>query len=265
MTKDPENVLARIMRERRQDAVRNRRRLSLKRLLLEAEGRTHHSLVSRLAGARGRGVVAEVKKASPSAGLLRTEYDPAALARGYVEAGAVGISVLTEPRHFLGAGEHLRAVRAAVDVPILRKDFTSDVYQLAEAAAWGADVILLIVAGLEASQCTILYQESIELGLEAIVEVHTREELDVALSCEGAIIGVNSRDLRTLTTDLAVAYDLVKAIPAERRRIAESGIRTPRDIKALGQAGYDGFLIGESLLRQPSPGAALADLLREDG
>jgi indole-3-glycerol phosphate synthase len=255
------DVLTRIMRERRQDVAEARRRVPLKELLWEAEKRTHHSLVGRLAGGEGCRVVAEVKKASPSAGLLRTGFDPAALAREYVRAGAVGISVLTEPRHFLGSEEDLRAVRSAVEVPILRKDFISEPYQLAEAAAWGADVILLIVAGLDPALCVTLHRESVELGLEALVEVHTREELAVALECEGALIGVNSRNLKTLTTDLGVARDLAGEIPEDRWCIAESGIRTADDLKRLSGAGYDGFLIGESLLRQPSPGEALMTLI----
>lgn len=255
------DVLARIMRERKQDVAPARRRLPLKGLLWEAEGSVHHSLVDRLVPGGGCCVVAEIKKASPSAGLLRAEFDPVALAREYVQAGAVGISVLTEPRYFLGSEADLRAVRAEVDLPILRKDFISDSYQLAEARAWGADVILLIAAGLAPARCIMLYRESVELGLEAIVEVHTREELAVALQCEGAIIGVNSRNLKTLTTDLSVAYDLVESIPEGRLCLAESGIKTGPDLKRLNAAGYDGFLIGESLLRQRSPGEALKALL----
>ncbi|MEI6150671.1 MAG: indole-3-glycerol phosphate synthase TrpC [bacterium] len=255
------NVLAQIMRERKRDVAEARRGVPLKALLWEAEKRRHHSLVDRLRAGQGCCVVAEVKKASPSAGLLRAGFDPAELARGYAQAGAAGISVLTEPLHFLGSEADLRAVRAEVDLPILRKDFMSDPYQLAEAAAWGADVILLIVAGLDPSVCLTLHRESVELGLEAIVEVHTREELDVALQCEGAIIGVNSRNLKTLKTDLAVARDLIEKIPEGRLCMAESGIRTGDDVRLLRAAGYDGFLIGESLLRQPDPGEALRSLM----
>jgi indole-3-glycerol phosphate synthase len=250
------------MRERKRDVAEARRGVPLKALLWEAEKRRHHSLVDRLRAGQGCCVVAEVKKASPSAGLLRAGFDPAELARGYAQAGAAGISVLTEPLHFLGSEADLRAVRAEVDLPILRKDFMSDPYQLAEAAAWGADVVLLIVAGLERGRCEYLYRESVVLGLEVIVEVHTREELDVALACEGAIVGVNSRNLKTLKTDLAIAHELVAAIPEDRVCIAESGIKTSGDLSALQAAGYDGFLIGESLLRERSPGGALGRLRR---
>jgi indole-3-glycerol phosphate synthase len=254
------NVLAQIMRERRRDVARERRRVSLKTLLWEAEKRPRHSLAARLAAPSGPRVVAEVKKASPSAGLLRPEYDPAALAREYAAAGAVGISVLTEPRHFLGSEDDLRRVRAAVALPILRKDFVCDPYQLAEAAAWGADVVLLIAAALDPALCRTLHLASRELGLETIIEVHNLDELAVAVACEGAIIGVNSRNLKTLKTNLAVAHALAAAMPEGRLCMAESGIRTPEDIRTLSAAGYDGFLVGESLLRQPSPGEALRAL-----
>lgn len=254
------NTLKRILHERKTDVAAARQKVPLRSLLWAAERRTHHSLADRLTRGAVPRVIAEVKKASPSAGLLRASYDPAALATDYERAGAVGVSVLTEPRHFMGSESDLRAVRAAVPLPILRKDFICDPYQLAEAAAWGADAVLLIVAGLDPALCRVLYRESVELGLDVIVEVHTREELDTALACEGAIIGVNSRDLKTLRTDLAVARDLGAAIPEERLCIAESGIRNAGDLRDLGERGYDGFLVGESLLRQESPGDALRAL-----
>jgi len=205
-------------------------------------------------------IIAEVKKASPSAGLLRTSFDPAALAQAYVSGGAVAISVLTERNYFQGSQADLKAVRRCVTVPVLRKDFMVDSYQLIEAAAWGADVVLLIAAALTQGQCALLYKESRELGLEAIVEVHTAEELKVALACNEAIIGVNNRNLKTLTTDLSVSYDLAKRIPKDRICITESGIKTREDILGLQDVGYKGFLIGESLLRETSPGKALKAL-----
>jgi indole-3-glycerol phosphate synthase len=201
-----------------------------------------------------------VKKASPSAGLLRPSFDPAALAQAYVSGGAVAISVLTEPKYFQGSQADLKAVRRSVKIPVLRKDFTVDVYQVLEAAAWGADVVLLIVAALAPDQCEILYKESRELGLDVIVEVHSESELKVALACDEAIIGVNSRNLKTLKTDLTVAYELARRMPADRLCIAESGIKTREDILGLQEAGYKGFLIGESLLRETSPGKALKAL-----
>lgn len=256
------NILDQIMGERRAAAAQARVRVPEKALAAAAAGRVHHRLKARLDGGGGRTcIVAEMKKASPSAGLLRPDYDPAALARAYTAAGAAGLSVLTEPLHFLGAEAHLRAARAATDLPILRKDFMGDVYQVAEAAAWGADVILLIAAALPDGLMRTLYERALEFGLEVLAEVHTREELMRVLPLEEAIIGVNSRNLKTLRTDLATAHALAAEIPAGRLSIAESGISSRTEIEALEAAGYDGFLIGESLLRHGDPGAGLAALL----
>jgi len=259
---ETETILSRIMQERKKDVAAAKRKVSLNELLGEAEKRTtYFSLRQSLQKSPGPRIIAEVKKASPSAGELRPSYNPLAIAQAYASAGAAGISVLTEPHHFLGSPGDLRAVRKVVNVPVLRKDFICDTYQLAEAAAWGADVVLLIVAALDPEQCQMYHQAALELNLETIVEVHTGEELKVALSCEGAIIGVNNRNLKTLVTDLAVAHDLAKAIPDNRLCIAESGIRTAEDVKGLMGAGYDGFLIGESFLRENFPGKALKDLI----
>lgn len=257
-----DDILKRIMQERRKAVSAAKREISQDELLWEAEKRPQRfSLGAALRNRVTPAVIAETKKASPSAGPLRSVYNPAAIAQGYAAAGAVGISVLTEPRHFLGSAGDLRAVRKAVELPVLRKDFICDTYQLAEAAAWGADVVLLIVAALQPDHCQLLYREARALDLEVLVEIHTVEELACALACEEAIIGVNSRNLKTLVTDLAVAYDLVTSIPDDRLCIAESGIRSSADISGLQSAGFDGFLIGESLLREPNPGKALKALV----
>lgn len=261
LEKSQEDVLVRIIRDRRKDIAAAKRSVAVNELYCLIEQRVdYHSLSAALRNSPAPRIIAEVKKASPSAGQLRTSFDPAALAQAYVSGGATAISVLTEPNYFMGSQADLKAVRRCVNVPVLRKDFMVDVYQLMEAAAWGADVILLIVAALTPGQLKLLYNESVELGLEAIVEVHTAEELKVALTCEEAIIGVNSRNLKTLKTDLAVAHDLAKRIPKDRLGIAESGIKTREDILSLQEAGYQGFLIGESLLRETFPGKALKAL-----
>lgn len=259
------NILDRITAERRSDAERAERRVPLASLERLAGRRCHQSLMAALRAAPAPRIIAEVKKASPSAGLLRRLYRPGAIARQYQAAGAIGISVLTEPRHFLGSPAHLRAVRAAVPLPILRKDFISRPYQVAEAAAWGADVILIIAAALDRAAVHDLFHAAAALGLEAIIEVHTEAELELALQCPDGIIGVNSRDLKTLRTDLAVALGLARRIPDSRLAIAESGIRTGDDIARLQDAGYAGFLIGESLLRSGRPGDQLADLRQAAG
>ena len=248
------------MAERRADVAEAKRRVPVAALEREAAARRHHSLSDRLRRAPAPRIIAEVKKASPSAGLLQAFYDPAAVAAEYEACGAIAISVLTEPRHFLGSEADLRQVRQAVGLPILRKDFLCDPYQVCEAAAWGADVVLLIAAALDAAGIRDLHQAAVALGLDVIVEIHAADELDAALACEGAVIGVNSRNLKTLTTDLAIARGLAAAIPAGRLRIAESGIRRREEIVELQELGYDGFLIGESLLRGEQPGRALRRL-----
>lgn len=252
--------------ERQNDARQASRRLPLARLKQIISGLpASRSLQKRLAqaGANERlpGIIAEVKKASPSAGLLRDPYNPAAIAKEYEQAGAIGISVLTEPRYFLGRDEDLQQVRRAVSAPLLRKDFISEPYQVFETRALGADVILLIAAGLEDHLLKELYNIALTIGLDVIAEVHTRVELDRVLPLDQAILGVNSRDLNTLKTDLAVARDLAPLIPPGRLAIAESGIRTRRDVADLQARGYRGFLIGETLMKSGNVPATLRDLM----
>lgn len=256
------NVLESIMSERRADAENARLRVPVEKLRELAAKRTHHSLVDALRQGKTTRVIAEIKKASPSAGLLQREYYPADIAAAYKAAGAAGISVLTEPRHFLGSDGDLKAVRRAVGIPVLRKDFVSDPYQVVEAAAFGADVVLLIVAALKENELRSLYEEAISLGLDVLVESHTAAELEQALALEKAIIGVNSRNLKTLKTDLAVARELAAMIPRDRVAVAESGIKTRTDIESLKSHGYRGFLIGETLMLAKDPAEALKELIR---
>lgn len=218
------------------------------------------------AGALRRGdsprIIAECKRRSPSRGILRQAYDPAGHARAYAAAGAAAVSVLTEPTFFDGSPAHLAAVRASVDLPLLRKDFIVTRYQIVEAAALGADATLLIAGALTDSELRALIAEGRSRGLASLVEVHDRRELDRALEAGATIVGVNSRDLRTLAVDPAVHDALVTAIPREVTAVAESGIRTAGDIARLDRAGYHAFLVGERLIGEPDPGAALATLRR---
>ncbi len=211
-------------------------------------------------GGAGYRVIAECKRRSPSKGILREQYDPAAHARAYEAAGAVAISVLTEPTFFDGDPEHLRQVRAAVSLPVLRKDFIVSEYQLHEAVALGADAVLLIVGALDARELSVLMAAASGLGLAALVEVHDRGELTRAIDAGARVIGVNSRNLRTLTVDLSVLDDLAAQIPAGVIGVAESGIRTTDDLARLTAAGYDAFLVGERLIARPDPGEALREL-----
>ena len=207
-------------------------------------------------------VIAECKRRSPSRGVLREDYQPAAIASAYERGGAAAISVLTEPAFFDGALDHLEAVREAVGIPILRKDFIVSRYQLAEARAGGADAALLIVAALDDATLRRLVASATEFGLAALVEVHDAAELSRALVAGARIIGVNNRNLRTLEVDIDASLSLIGSIPEDVIAIAESGIKTSDDLRDLRQAGYDGFLVGESLVTRSDPGGALTLLLR---
>ncbi len=205
-------------------------------------------------------VIAECKRRSPSKGILRQDYDAAAHARAYASAGAAAISVLTEPTFFDGSLEHLREVRAAVDIPVLRKDFVIREYQLLEAAALGADAALLIVGALAQADLVGLLDAAARLHLAALVEVHDRQELRRAVDAGARVVGVNSRNLRTLTVHPEVLEAIAEEMPADVIAVAESGIRTADDITRLSRAGYHAFLVGERLIAQPDPGAALREL-----
>jgi indole-3-glycerol phosphate synthase len=208
----------------------------------------------------GPRVIAECKRRSPSRGILRREYDPVAIATAYEQNGAAAISVLTEPTFFDGSLEHLHAVCARVRVPVLRKEFVIDPYQLLEARTAGAAAVLLIVSALDDRQLGTLYAEARALGLDVLVEVHDETELDRALAHGATIIGVNNRNLRTLHVDLEASRRLGARFPAHVLAVAESGLRHPSDFEALSAMGYGAFLVGERLVTEPDPGLALATL-----
>ena len=206
-------------------------------------------------------VIAECKRRSPSRGVLRAEYDPVAIATGYEKSGAAAISVLTEPTFFDGALEHLQAVRDAVSIPILRKDFIVSDYQLFEARAAGADAVLLIVAALAPDALRALHACAVTLGLDVLVEVHSPEELTVAVDAGAGIIGVNNRNLRTLAVDVVASEEIIGRMPPGTVAVSESGLKTPADLVRLRQLGYDAFLIGERFMTEADPGAELHALL----
>jgi indole-3-glycerol phosphate synthase len=206
-------------------------------------------------------VIAEVKRASPSKGALAAIADPAALAMDYEAGGARVISVLTEPRRFGGSLDDLAAVREAVQVPVLRKDFIVSSYQLWEARAYGADVVLLIVAALEQNALVSLVERAMSIDLVPLVEVHTEEELDRALEAGARVLGINARNLATLEVDRGVFGQLAPRVPEGIIKIAESGIRGPHDLLAYAAAGADAVLVGESLVTGKDPRSAVADLV----
>jgi indole-3-glycerol phosphate synthase len=206
-------------------------------------------------------IIAELKKASPSAGLIRKDFDPVALAKGFEGAGAAALSVLTEEEFFQGDLKYMRDARAAVGLPVLRKDFMVDPWQVWEARATDADSFLLIVAALGDSLLVELLALGRELGMEPLVEVHSREELTRALSAGARIIGVNNRDLKTLEVRLEISAELIQSIPDECIAVCESGLRAHADLVRLRAAGFDAFLIGEHLMAQPDPAAGLRAIL----
>lgn len=210
---------------------------------------------------RGMGLIAEVKKASPSKGLIRPDFDPVGIAKAYEAAGTDCISVLTDAEYFQGSNDYLREVKAAVGVPILRKDFTIDFRQIYEARAIGADAILLIAAILTQAQMREFLTLARELGLDALVEVHDREELERALELDVQLVGINNRNLKTFVTDLKTTEELIGFIPPDKTVVSESGISAPQEIAYLSSLGAKAVLVGEHFMRQPSVEQAVYDLM----
>ena len=203
-------------------------------------------------------VIAEIKKASPSKGVIRADFNPAEIAQSYAIGGAACLSVLTDVEYFQGSAEYLRQARAACKLPVLRKDFMIDPYQIFEARAMGADCVLLIVAALELKQMQALELLANELGMAVLVEVHDADELELALQLDTPLIGINNRNLRTFEVSLQTTLDLLKVLPEDRFVVTESGIFTPEDVKLMRDNDVQAFLVGEAFMRQPDPGAELA-------
>jgi indole-3-glycerol phosphate synthase len=262
------DVLARIIAGKRKEVARAQEAVPLRVVERQArETSTPRGFIAALerSVAAGRyGLIAEIKKASPSAGLIRADFDPPALAQAYAQGGATCLSVLTDGPDFQGEASFLTAARHACTLPALRKDFMIDPYQVVEARAIGADCILLIMAALDDNEAARLEAIAHEWDLDVLVEVHDREELERALKLKTRLIGINNRNLKTLKTDIATTEQLAALVPKERLVISESGLATPADLARMHRAGVSCFLIGEALMRQDDVAAATTTLLAKE-
>ena len=257
-------VLQRILARKAEEVAERRARVPLRELQARAADqsppRGFAAALEATIAAGEPAVIAEIKKASPSRGVIRADFDPAAIARSYADAGATCLSVLTDVDFFQGSDAFLQQARAACTLPALRKDFVVDAYQVHEARALGADCILLIAAALDDARLASLAGLAAELGMDALLEVHDRTELERALQAPSRLLGINNRDLATFDVSLDTTLALRDAVPADRVLVTESGIGTPADVARMRGAGVGAFLVGEAFMREADPGAALRRL-----
>lgn len=258
------DILRTILARKAEELAERRAGVSLEEMRARAAGAPPvrpfaAALETRIADGRA-GVIAEIKRASPSKGLIREHFDPPAIARSYAAGGASCLSVLTDRDFFQGDDAYLAAAREACGLPVLRKDFVIDAYQIYEARALGADCVLLIVSALDDAVLGDCFALACELGMDALIEVHDADELRRALALPGGLLGINNRNLRTFETRLENTLDLLKSIPPARRVVTESGIHTRADVARMRAAGVQAFLVGEAFMRADDPGAQLAAL-----
>jgi len=260
-------ILDKIVRSKAHRLEEAKRRTPIEELARDAaacaSSRVAKSMTAALRSKERINIIAEIKRRSPSKGIIRGDFNPEWIAERYATSGAAAISVLTEEDFFEGSLEHLRAVRARVELPLLRKDFVFDEYQLQEALKAGADAVLLIVAMLEEFQLARLIARARELGLDALVEVHSADEMQRAVGAGASIIGINNRDLTTFNVDLETSIELSRLAPQDAILVSESGIDRGDDIRRLREAGFNAFLVGEHLMRADDPGEALERLIAE--
>lgn len=260
------DILSRILTRKQEEVQVRERELPLTELRHRlADSPPTRGFVRALRARIARGepaVIAEIKRASPSKGLLRDPYDPPAIARSYEAGGATCLSVLTDIEFFQGHPDHLQAARAACRLPVMRKDFIIDAYQIYEARSWGADCILLIVAALNDASLREFAELAQELDLDVLVEVHDGNELQRALTLPIELVGINNRNLRNFDTRIETTLNLLPQLPPDRLVVTESGIRTPDEVARLRAAGVDAYLVGEAFMRTPDPGASLKELFK---
>ncbi|MFM1881477.1 MAG: hypothetical protein RLZZ344_1711 [Pseudomonadota bacterium] len=262
------DILQRILQVKAQEVAAARATVSESALLAQIRAQSGdqapRGFVQAIRGKRAAqkpAVISEVKRASPSKGLLRDPFVPADIAKDYAAHGAACLSVLTDKEFFQGDPQHLVQARAACSLPVLRKDFMIDPYQVLEARAWGADCILLIVAALSNDQLRTLESAAVEAGMDVLVEVHDAEEFDRAVAhCRSPLLGINNRNLRTFETRLETTLDLLPRLPSDRILVTESGILSRADVSRMREAGVDAFLVGEAFMRADAPGKALSAL-----
>ena len=266
MSSDTPTILKKILARKHEEIAERSAQVTIPQLIEQAKSasapRGFAAAIAAKIAAGHSGVIAEIKKASPSKGVIREDFDPAAIAQSYEKGGACCLSVLTDVDFFQGADEYLKMARSASALPVIRKDFIIDEYQIYEARAMGADCILLIVSALSEQQLNQLHEVARSLGMDVLIEVHDEAELDIALKLDNPMVGINNRNLHSFEVSLENTYQLLSKIPADKIVITESGIHSPADVAAMRQHNVNAFLVGEAFMRSEEPGERLAEMFR---
>ena len=266
MSSDTPTILKKILARKHEEIAERSAQVSIPQLIEKAKSastpRGFATAIAAKIAAGQSGVIAEIKKASPSKGVIREDFDPAAIAQSYEKGGACCLSVLTDVDFFQGADEYLKMARSASTLPVIRKDFIIDEYQIYEARAMGADCILLIVSALSEQQLNQLHAVARSLGMDVLIEVHDEAELDIALKLDNPMVGINNRNLHSFEVSLENTYKLLSKIPADKIVITESGIHSPADVAAMRQHHVNAFLVSEAFMRSEEPGERLAEMFR---
>lgn len=264
MSSDTPTILKKILARKHEEIAERSAQVSIPQLFEKARTasapRGFAAAIAAKIAAGQSGVIAEIKKASPSKGVIREDFDPAAIAQSYEKGGACCLSVLTDMDFFQGADEYLKMARSASTLPVIRKDFIIDEYQIYEARAMGADCILLIVSALSEEQLNQLHEVARSLGMDVLIEVHDKAELDIALKLDNPMVGINNRNLHSFEVSLENTYQLLSKIPDDKIVITESGIHSPADVAAMRQHNVNAFLVGEAFMRSEEPGERLAEM-----